>query len=181
MLLTFLVLVSSALARGKPFRKWSPGVYPDPQQDVFACGRDGRKSSICDPENILGRESANMVDGLINEIAEGTSPFRTAQCGASGQKGFQVGKEELGNQPCRPACISSNTAMGAAADVIVVYPAAHAVLQPAAAATAAAVAVATAAASAGHNQDLAIHQQCTAGAHRCMMQHANVMPLFILA
>ncbi|WIA12293.1 hypothetical protein OEZ85_012349 [Tetradesmus obliquus] len=31
-----------------------------------------------------------MVDGLINEIAEGTSPFRTAQCGASGQKGFQV-------------------------------------------------------------------------------------------
>jgi hypothetical protein len=90
MLLTLLVLVSCAVGQGKPFRKWSPAVYPNPQHDVYDCGRDGRKSSICDPENILSKESANMVDGLINEIADGTPPFRSAQCGSLGQKGFQV-------------------------------------------------------------------------------------------
>jgi hypothetical protein len=90
MLVTLLVLVFFATGHSKPFRKWSPGVFPNPQLDVHDCGRDGRKSSICDPENILSRESANMVDGLINEIAEGTPPFRSAQCGTLGQKGFQV-------------------------------------------------------------------------------------------
>lgn len=31
-----------------------------------------------------------MVDGLINEIAAGTSPFKQAACGAAGEQGFQV-------------------------------------------------------------------------------------------
>jgi hypothetical protein len=96
MLVTCLLLVLFVPGHSKPFRKWSPGVYPNPQQDVYDCGRDGRKSSLCDPENILSKESQNMVDGLINEIAEGTPPFRSAQCGSLGQKGFQVWEARQG-------------------------------------------------------------------------------------
>ncbi|KAF6250917.1 TLP18.3, Psb32 and MOLO-1 founding proteins of phosphatase-domain-containing protein [Scenedesmus sp. NREL 46B-D3] len=90
LLVTCLVLFSCAVAQAKPFRKWSPATYPNPQKDVYDCGRDGRKSSVCDPDNILSKESANMVEGLINEIAEATPPFRSAECGSLGQKGFQV-------------------------------------------------------------------------------------------
>jgi hypothetical protein len=32
-----------------------------------------------------------MVDGLVNEIARGSSPFRKAECGSAGDQGFQVG------------------------------------------------------------------------------------------
>jgi hypothetical protein len=85
-------------------------VFPNPQQDVYDCGRDGRKSSLCDPENILSKESQNMADGLINEIAEGTPPFRSAQCGSLGQKGFQVWKARQAKAAVH-ACMHNHTAL----------------------------------------------------------------------
>jgi hypothetical protein len=51
-----------------------------------------------------------MVDGLINEIAEGTPPFRSAQCGSLGQKGFQVRKARQANAAVH-ACMHKHTAV----------------------------------------------------------------------
>jgi uncharacterized membrane protein YgcG len=84
------LLLIAAVAASDKHQRWTPSTYPNPQRDVNLCGRNGVKSSICDPENILSVEAANMVDGLINEIAEGKPPYRKAQCGDDGTKGFQI-------------------------------------------------------------------------------------------
>lgn len=84
------VLLAAAIASSENHKKWTPSTYPNPQKDVNLCGRNGVKSSICDPENILSIEAANMVDGLINEIAEGKPPYHRAQCGDDASQGFQV-------------------------------------------------------------------------------------------
>lgn len=85
-----LVLLHAVSINATKYRKWTPSTYPNPQKDVSLCGRNGVKSSICDPENILSIEAANMVDGLINEIAEGKAPFQTSVCGDVGPQGFQA-------------------------------------------------------------------------------------------
>lgn len=84
------LLLVAAGAVSEKHKRWTPSTYPNPQRDVNLCGRNGLKSSICDPENILSVEAANMVDGLINEIAQGKPPYSKAQCGDDGSKGFQV-------------------------------------------------------------------------------------------
>eukprot|EP00879_Flechtneria_rotunda_P006550 GHRR01006883.1.p1 GENE.GHRR01006883.1~~GHRR01006883.1.p1 ORF type:complete len:394 (+),score=102.81 GHRR01006883.1:191-1372(+) len=86
-----LVLGRLALAsQNHHHRRWNPSTYPNPQQDVKLCGRQGVKSSICDPDGILSVETANMVEGLINEIAEGDPPYTKAQCGDQGMQGFAI-------------------------------------------------------------------------------------------
>lgn len=77
-------------AGGARRKRWSPEDLPNPQKDFRQCMR-GVRSSICDPEGILTNEQQNMVDGLINEIASGAAPFKTAECGGGGQQGYQVG------------------------------------------------------------------------------------------
>jgi hypothetical protein len=91
-LLLFLLLPAVlALAQNAPKRKrWTQEAFPNPNKDFEKCGRPV-KSSICDPESILTNEQQNMVDGLVNEIARGSSPFRKAACGSAGDQGFQVG------------------------------------------------------------------------------------------
>jgi hypothetical protein len=93
--LAFLLLCTPCLvsASDNPAKRkrWKPEDFPNPQKDLTKCGRrDGLKSSLCDPENILTPQQHNMVDGLVNEIASGAAPFKTAACGAAGQQGFQV-------------------------------------------------------------------------------------------
>lgn len=97
LLLALLVLLGTLhlctaydYAGGARRKRWSPADLPNPQRDFRACGRAVR-SSICDPEFILTPEQQNMVDGLINEIASGAAPFKTAECGGGGQQGYQVG------------------------------------------------------------------------------------------
>lgn len=77
------------------YKRWKAEDFPNPQKDVGRCGR-AVKSSICDPENILTTKQQDIVEGLINQIAEGVSPFKTAQCGPLGDRGFQVSGPELG-------------------------------------------------------------------------------------
>lgn len=84
------VHLAAADTAGARRKKWSPEEFPNPQKDFRGCGRAVR-SSICDPEFILTTEQQNMVEGLINEIASGAAPFKTAECGGGGQQGYQVG------------------------------------------------------------------------------------------
>jgi hypothetical protein len=88
------VLSESSAAKPARRKRWTPESFPNPNKDVNKCGRPGVKSSICDPENVLTTEQQNMVDGLVNEIASGFSPFKTAECGAAGQQGFQVQQQQ---------------------------------------------------------------------------------------
>lgn len=83
-------MLVTAAAEPANHKKWTPSTYPNPQKDVDMCGRNGVKSSICDPEGILSVEAANMVDGLINEIAEGKTPYGKMECPGDGVQGFKV-------------------------------------------------------------------------------------------
>lgn len=91
--LLLLVLLPALLvdAQNVKRKRWTPEEFPNPQKDTKRCGRPGVPSSICDPELVLTTKELEMVDGLINQIAEGTEPFKAAACGAVGEQGFQVG------------------------------------------------------------------------------------------
>jgi hypothetical protein len=102
-----VLLVSiNSVVLAERFRRWRPDAFPDPRKDTISCGREGVKSSICDPENILALESANMVDGLINEIAEGKAPFKKAQCDDVGMQGFAVCSVDAATS-CMHCCLVS--------------------------------------------------------------------------
>lgn len=71
-------------------KEWNPDIFPNPKRDTFLCGRDGRKSSVCDPDAVLSEQTANRLEGLIGDIEDGQSPYRQAPCGSQGMKGYQV-------------------------------------------------------------------------------------------
>eukprot|EP00891_Asterochloris_glomerata_P009350 jgi/Astpho2/9350/fgenesh1_pg.00142_%23_25_t len=78
--LILCLLSSVALAGG-----WTPGSFPNPIRDLQKCGRQGpdgaRKASwICDPDNILSEGGANEVEGIMADIAKGTSPYVPDAC-----------------------------------------------------------------------------------------------------
>jgi hypothetical protein len=85
-LLAFLGLSHSA-AYGKI---WSPDIFPNPKRDTHLCGRSGKKSSICDPDSVLSVKAANRIEGIIQDIQDGESPYRKDLCGAQGMQGYQV-------------------------------------------------------------------------------------------
>ena len=69
---------------------WTAGDFPNPERDFTRCRRNS-PSALCDPDNLLGREAADVTMGLINAIALGEAPYRKAPCGQLGYQGFQVG------------------------------------------------------------------------------------------
>ena len=70
---------------------WSPDIFPNPKRDTHLCGRSGKKSSICDPDSVLSVKAANRIDGIIQDIHGGESPYKKDVCGAQGMQGYQVG------------------------------------------------------------------------------------------
>lgn len=90
-LLLLLVLQQQTSSVAGKYTKWSPASFPNPQKDPGGCGRPGlAASSLCDPDAILAAEAQSMVDGLINQIAEGQSPFKKAECDEQEKQGVQV-------------------------------------------------------------------------------------------
>jgi hypothetical protein len=49
---------------------WNKHNYPNPLFDFEACGRPVQ-SWICDPDNIMTDESKNVIEGIIQLIADG--------------------------------------------------------------------------------------------------------------
>lgn len=83
MLLLFLHVVRT--------HPWRPSDFPDPKRDVHLCGRGGRPSNICDPDNVLNDEKAtNRIEGILKDIWEGKEPYAKAPCGAKDLQGYQV-------------------------------------------------------------------------------------------
>lgn len=71
-------------------RSWRPQDLPNPQQDQTGiCGRNERKSAVCDPDGMLPESSKDELEGLINMIAEGTGEYSISACGDH-YTGFQI-------------------------------------------------------------------------------------------
>ena len=75
---------------------WSPQTFPNPMLDTKACGRGGIASRVCDPDGLLSRESANVVEGIIQDIETAKQPYRESRCDDSGDsQGYQVRSEAV--------------------------------------------------------------------------------------
>lgn len=74
---------------------WNPDIFPNPKRDTYLCGRNGRKSNICDPDSVLSTRAADRIEGIIQDVQEGMSPYRQDQCGSKGVQGYQVGRRCL--------------------------------------------------------------------------------------
>eukprot|EP01023_Acetabularia_acetabulum_P021853 TRINITY_DN2157_c0_g4_i2.p1 TRINITY_DN2157_c0_g4~~TRINITY_DN2157_c0_g4_i2.p1 ORF type:complete len:475 (+),score=58.38 TRINITY_DN2157_c0_g4_i2:25-1449(+) len=71
--------------------QWVASQYPNPALNPELCGRNVKQSWICDPEGVLDKQGADLLEGLVKEIYVGQDqyalPFR---CSGS-NKGLQIG------------------------------------------------------------------------------------------
>lgn len=70
-------------------RTWDVETYPNPQSDPARCGMS-TVASICDPDDILTQEQEIELQGIMNSVRDGLSPFKKQQCGSLGAVGFQA-------------------------------------------------------------------------------------------
>ena len=77
------------LQEGQATRGWYKEDFPDPTIDVETCGRRGKVSWICDPENILSYGAADKIEELLYSIVKNTA----SGCSYyhNGKPGFQIG------------------------------------------------------------------------------------------
>ena len=77
------------LQEEKATRGWYKEDFPDPTIDVETCGRRGKVSWICDPENILSYGAADKIEELLYSIVKNTA----SGCSYyhNGKPGFQIG------------------------------------------------------------------------------------------
>lgn len=79
----FLALCS----QGSSAQRWSQEEFPNPTKDLEACGRRGKVSWVCDPDNVLSYETSNKVEELLYSIGKNTA----SGCSSDEEAGFQVG------------------------------------------------------------------------------------------
>ena len=86
-----VLLALCCLAQCTP--SWQPSSFPNPGSDARACDRGDVKagaSRICDPDHVIGAESRNVVEGIIQDIEAGREPYAAMDCGAKGKTGYKV-------------------------------------------------------------------------------------------
>lgn len=85
----FLVILAAFcfLQEGTATREWYKEDFPNPTIDVKACGRNGKVSWICDPENILSYQAANKIEELLYSVVKNTA----SGCSNDDKPGFQIG------------------------------------------------------------------------------------------
>lgn len=98
-LVTFVfVSENDGIAHGMPLSDeeknqlpWNPSNFPNPKRDIHLCGRGGKPSNICDPDNVLGSEKAgDRIEGILKDIWDGVPPYGTIRCGDGALHGYQV-------------------------------------------------------------------------------------------
>lgn len=90
LLLTIPMTNGKTSSKAPGGKEWTPDLFPNPKRDTFLCGRAGRVSSICDVDGVLSDTIKNRLEGLIDDIQHGESPYRLAQCGSVGSEGYEV-------------------------------------------------------------------------------------------
>eukprot|EP00889_Picochlorum_renovo_P002123 jgi/Picre1/29153/NNA_004546.t1 len=86
----FILLCFTLCLVGVEGTIWNPDIFPNPKRDTYLCGRNGRKSNICDPDSVLSTRAADRIEGIIQDVQEGMSPYRQDQCGSKGVQGYQI-------------------------------------------------------------------------------------------
>jgi uncharacterized membrane protein YgcG len=87
----FLVLgCASSLIASIKATSWSPSEFPNPKTDWKACNRN-MKSSVCDPDRILTKDDADLLDGTLIDLYAGNDPFARLPCADEEPQGLQVG------------------------------------------------------------------------------------------
>ena len=95
----FLVIFAAfCFLQGEATGEWYAQDFPDPTRDVKACGRRGKVSWICDPENILSYEAADMIEELLYSIVKNTA----SGCSNDKEPGFQIGVVVLNRMSAIP-------------------------------------------------------------------------------
>lgn len=88
---------------------WSPSTFPNPQSDPASCGRSHvAKSWVCDPDKILTKKSADVVEGILKDIADAREPYAPAKDCGGGQRvneGYQVSFRNLSFVNSHSTCI----------------------------------------------------------------------------
>ncbi|CAG5126350.1 unnamed protein product [Candidula unifasciata] len=65
--LACIITQGSAQRSREGRQRWSVFEYPNPQYDYSQCGRPNT-SSVCDPNGIISRQDADIIDGLISAL-----------------------------------------------------------------------------------------------------------------
>ena len=95
----FLVIFAAfCFLQGEATGEWYAQDFPNPTRDVKACGRRGKFSWICDPENILSYEAADMIEELLYSIVKNTA----SGCSNDKEPGFQIGVVVLNRMSAIP-------------------------------------------------------------------------------
>lgn len=89
------VLLYLCLSKATASESWDPRTFPNPQTDPARCGRSHvAKSWVCDPDKILTKKSADVIEGILKDIADAHDPYVPAKNCGGGQRvneGYQVG------------------------------------------------------------------------------------------
>ena len=93
-----VIFAAFCFLQGEATREWYAQDFPDPTRDVKACGRRGKVSWICDPENILSYEAADMIEELLYSIVKNTA----SGCSNDKEPGFQIGVVVLNRMSAIP-------------------------------------------------------------------------------
>lgn len=87
-LAVFVLLIGLREGKSARFTKeWAKEEFPNPTRDLEACGRRGKVSWICDPDEIFSYETANKIEELLFSVRKNTD----SACGNSDHPGFQIG------------------------------------------------------------------------------------------
>lgn len=90
-ILVLSVVLPSIYGQGNQIVEWGRENYPNPQHDLLECGREGKRSYICDPNLILSVSEANQLELLIQDVANNTKcPCASHYC-AFTPKGYHIG------------------------------------------------------------------------------------------
>ncbi len=88
------LLVCLGILQANALETWTPNTFPNPQTDPARCGRrQVARSWICDPDGILTKKSADVIEGVLKDIASANEPYAHAKnCGGGHRlnEGYQA-------------------------------------------------------------------------------------------
>ena len=82
-----VLLALCFLQEGSSTHEWLKEDFPNPTKDLGSCGRRGKVSWICDPDEVLSYETANKVEELLYSVGKNTA----SGCSSGEKAGFQIG------------------------------------------------------------------------------------------
>lgn len=85
-----LIILGLCISWTSAAAPWEAIDFPNPYSESQACGRGDVKSWICDPDGILSVREANVVEGMLKDIALARDPYPKSECGTDDIPGFQV-------------------------------------------------------------------------------------------